>query len=164
MKQVALAPPSVLSFREAISDFGFIKVLGPINTYLGSSVHRSVLKNRLQVSTPACRRADAPTHARIFAAAPSRLRRLRVAVPVPVPVLAALPSLPTVAAACRSQARAPCAAAGTCRAVPGPGLFRALRPPLCSQVQKPRRRGPWRVLRRCQRVCQGVLWCQGGAG
>ena len=50
MKQVALAPSSELSFREAVSDFGFLKVLGGINTYLGSSVHRHVLKNTLYPS------------------------------------------------------------------------------------------------------------------
>jgi hypothetical protein len=47
MRKVAVAQPSVLSFRQAVSDFGFVELLGPLNTYLGSDVHRLVLKNRL---------------------------------------------------------------------------------------------------------------------
>jgi hypothetical protein len=47
MRAVAVAPTSTLSLRHAVADFGFIHALGPLNVYLGSGVHRHVLKARL---------------------------------------------------------------------------------------------------------------------
>ena len=50
MPKVARAHPSVLSFNKAIADFGFLELLGGINSYLGSGAHRLVLKNELYPS------------------------------------------------------------------------------------------------------------------
>jgi cytochrome P450 len=47
MRAVAVAPPSVLSLRHAVADFGFNDALGPLNVFLGSDVHRLVLKGEL---------------------------------------------------------------------------------------------------------------------
>ena len=46
MKQFAQAPESVLSAREAVSDFGFLNALGEANTTRGTDFHRYVIKNR----------------------------------------------------------------------------------------------------------------------
>lgn len=47
MKAVATASSSVLSLREAVADFGFEDALGELNVYLGTDVHRHVLKNHV---------------------------------------------------------------------------------------------------------------------
>ena len=48
--KVARAHPSVLSFNKAIADFGFLELLGEVNSYLGSGAHRLVLKAELYPS------------------------------------------------------------------------------------------------------------------
>ena len=61
MKAIAVAPSSSLSLRHAVADFGFIDALGPLNVFLGSGVHRFVLKARLypQLSVDASPLIDA---------------------------------------------------------------------------------------------------------
>eukprot|EP00041_Stephanoeca_diplocostata_P035803 m.1276046 g.1276046 ORF g.1276046 m.1276046 type:complete len:567 (-) comp24762_c0_seq25:4762-6462(-) len=47
MKAIATAPSSVLSLRDAVADFGFEEALGDLNVYLGTDVHRHVLKGHV---------------------------------------------------------------------------------------------------------------------
>lgn len=45
MRQLAMAPESVLSSRQAVSDFGFLYTLGHLNVTEGASFHKYVVKN-----------------------------------------------------------------------------------------------------------------------
>lgn len=47
LRKFATASEAQLSARAAVSDFGFSSTLGDLNVYLGTSVHKLVLKNKL---------------------------------------------------------------------------------------------------------------------
>jgi hypothetical protein len=66
MRQMAMAPESVLSSRQAVSDFGFLYALGHLNVTEGSAFHKYVVKSHYFQGSP-LRQAASRYHGMLIA-------------------------------------------------------------------------------------------------